>query len=296
MTKDELIAAIAQEGAMSKTDADRLCAIVFRVTAAGLKSHGDVKWPHVGTLTKRVQKARKALNPRTGEKIDIPEKKVVRSEQSEEETRVNSPADGNTTRETRTANYEIDKTVMKVISAPGSNRKRVSVSVAVDGRWEKGGSKGDSAIWKSRTPEEMTQLTELVKSAVGATPGNDNIYVTNVRFENPAVEAQVEELTRKKPVPWDDIAKYGIAILALIAGFFFLKGLLKIATEAANPPAPNYASLELAMADEEELENAPVNVNDMLAKVEAATKADPLSFSRLVRSWLTDDSNKEKDK
>lgn len=225
-----------------------------------------------------------------------PEKKVVRSEQSEEETRVNSPADGNTTRETRTANYEIDKTVMKVISAPGSNRKRVSVSVAVDGRWEKGGAKGDSAIWKNRTPEEMSQLTELVKSAVGATPGNDNVYVTNVRFENPAVEAQVEELTRKKPVPWDDITRYGIAIAALIAGFFFLKGLLKIATEAANPPAPNYASLELAMADEEELENAPVNVNDMLAKVEAATKADPLSFSRLVRNWLSDDAPKDKDK
>ena len=82
----------------------------------------------------------------------------------------------------------------------------------------------------------------------------------------------------------------------MIAGFFFLKGLLKIATEAANPPAPNYASLELAMAEEEELGTAPANVNAMLAKVEAATKADPLSFSRLVRSWLTDDSNKEKDK
>jgi len=226
-----------------------------------------------------------------------PEKKVVRSEQSEEETKNNSPADGNTTRETRTANYEIDKTVMKVISAPGSTRKKVSVSVAVDGRWEKGGSKGDSAIWKARTPEEMSQLTELVKSAVGAAPGNDNVYVTNVRFENPAVEAQVEELTRKKPVPWDDIARYGIAALALIAGFLFLRGLLKIATDAANPPAPKYASLELAMADEEEMENQPVNVNDMLAKVEAATKSDPLSFSRLVRTWLSDDSgNKEKDK
>jgi flagellar M-ring protein FliF len=227
-----------------------------------------------------------------------PDKKVVRSEQSEEETKNNSPADGNTTRETRTANYEIDKTVMKVISAPGSVRKRVSVSVAVDGRWEKGGKNGDSAVWKARSPEEMSQLTELVRSAVGAVPGSDNVYVTNVRFENPAVVAQVEELTRKKPVPWDDILRYGVAFLALVAGFFFLRGLLRIATEAANPPAPKYASLELAIADEEELASTPVNVNDMLAKVEAATKQDPLSFSRLVRSWLQDDgnANKEKDK
>jgi flagellar M-ring protein FliF len=219
-----------------------------------------------------------------------PEKKVVRSEQSEEESKTNSPSDGNTTRETRTANYEIDKTVMKVISAPGSTRKKVSVSVAVDGRWEKGGKNGDSAVWKSRTPEEMSQLTELVKSAVGAMPGGDNVYVTNVRFENPAVEAQVEELIRKKPVPWDDITRYGIAFLALIAGFFFLKGLLKLATEAANPPAPKYADLQIAMADEEE-DEAPVKVNDMLARVEAAAKADPMSFSKLVRSWLQDDNN-----
>lgn len=226
-----------------------------------------------------------------------PEKKVVRSEQSEEESKNNSPADGNTTRETRTANYEIDKTVMKVISAPGSVRKKVSVSVAVDGRWEKGGSKGDSAVWKARTPEEMSQLTELVRSAVGAAPGGDNVYVTNVRFENPAVEAQVEELTRKKPIPWDDITRYGIAALALVAGFLFLRGLLRIATDAANPPAPKYADLQLALEDEEEMENQPINVNDMLAKVEAATKSDPLSFSRLVRTWLSDDSgNKEKDK
>lgn len=78
MTKDELIAAIAAEGAMPKADAERLCAIVYRVTAAGLKSHGEVKWPHVGTLTNAVQKARKARNPRTGETIDVPEKNVVR--------------------------------------------------------------------------------------------------------------------------------------------------------------------------------------------------------------------------
>ncbi|MEN9354190.1 MAG: hypothetical protein RL318_1515, partial [Fibrobacterota bacterium] len=61
-------------------------------------------------------------------------------------------------------------------------------------------------------------------------------------------------------------------------------------TEAANPPAPKYADLQIAMADEEE-DEAPVKVNDMLARVEAAAKADPMSFSKLVRSWLQDDNN-----
>ncbi len=223
-----------------------------------------------------------------------PEKKVVRSEQTEEETKTNSPADGNVSRETRTANYEIDKTVMKVLSSPGSVRKKVSVSVAVDGRLEKA-AKGDSVVWKARTPEEMSQLTELVKSAVGAGSGTDNVYVTNVRFDNPAVAAQMEELSQKKVLPWQDYARYGVALLALIAGFLFLRGLLKLATEAANPPAPQYADIHLEFPEEEK-PSAPVKVNDMLAKVEAATRQDPASFARLVRAWLSDEGEKEKKK
>jgi len=228
-----------------------------------------------------------------------PESKVARSEQSEEETKTNSPADGNVTRESRTSNFEIDKTVMKQISAPGSSRKRVSVSVAVDGHLEKS-PKGDSAVWKPRSAEEMGQLTELVKSAVGATPGTDNIYVTNVRFDNPAVEAQMEELNKKKEVPWKDFARYGVAALALLAALLFLRGLLKLASEAANPPPPEYANVRIEYPPEDVAEEGsaqqPMKVNEMLARVEAATKQDPMSFARLLRNWLVDDGSKEKKK
>ena len=230
-----------------------------------------------------------------------PQSKVVRSEQTEEETKENSPAEGNVSRESRTANFEIDRTVVKSVSAPGSMRKRVTVSVAVDGRWEsipdtgkdkkKGATRQD---WTSRTTDEVSQLTELVRNAVGAQPGSDNVFVTCVKFENPIVATALEEMNQRQQ-PYGDWIRWGIIGLIVIAGLLLLRSLVKLLQETMTPPQPAYAEVvPQELSDEEQEEQVyveAVRVNDLLSKLEVMTKAEPGGFAKLVRSWLQEGSN-----
>jgi len=239
---------------------------------------------------------------KTQETFD-PESKVVRSEQSEEETKENSPAEGNTSRETHTSNYEISRSTVKTTSAPGSIRKRVTVSVAVDGRWQNptdSAAKGDKEakpVWIARTPEEISQLTELVRNAVGAQTGNDNVFVTCVKFENPMVELAMSEMGRK-PLPWQQYAWWGLVALVVAAGILLARSLVRILQDAVTPPQPAYASLvmppDATVMEEDEIAAEAVRVNDLLSRLEHMTQNEPTSFSKLIRTWLQESGQAEK--
>lgn len=250
----------------------------------------------VGQGNHRVQVAAEVDFDQTEKVQEIfdPESKVVRSEQTEEESKENSPAEGTVARETRTANYEINRSTVKTTSAPGSVRKRLTVSVAVDGRWQRppdSTRKEDEEarpVWVQRDPEEIAQLTELVRNAVGAQPGNDNVFVTCVKFENPVVELAMTEMGRR-PLPWQQYAWWVLIGLVVAAGILFARSLVRILQDAMTPPQPAYADLvtppetaieEMAMAAE------AVRVNDLLSKLETMTKSEPLNFSKLVKTWL----------
>lgn len=238
---------------------------------------------------------------KTAETFD-PASKVVRSEQTEEETKENSPADGNDTRESRTANYEIDHTVVKSKSIPGSVRKRLTVSVAVDGHWEpvtdSAARKGAKPVWTARSLEEISQLTELVRNAVGAQQGVDNVFVTCVKFENPLVTAALEDMGRKAP-PWADWVRWIILGVSAIAALLLLRSLVKVMQEATQPPKPAYADLVVPEPEEEvedEMMHEAVRVNDLLSRLETMTKAEPSSFSKLMKSWLQEGSTSAQDR
>jgi len=223
-----------------------------------------------------------------------PESKVVRSEQTEEETKDNSPADGNTSRETRTANYEISHSTVKTVSAPGSVRKRVTVSVAVDGHWAepsdsaKAADKNVKPTWTPRSPEEISQLTELVRNAVGAQPGNDNVFVTCVKFENPVVQLAMAEMTRR-PLPWQQYVWWVVIAIVVVAGIMLTSSLVKILRDAVTPPQPAYADLVTpteSVIEEAEIAAEAVRVNDLLSRLEGMTKTEPSNFSKLLKNWL----------
>ncbi len=234
-----------------------------------------------------------------------PQSKVVRSEQTEEEAKENSPSEGTVSRDTRTANYEIDRTVVKSVSAPGSMRKRVTVSVAVDGRWEevkdtsatKDSKATPTQVWRARSAEEVSQLTELVRNAVGAQPGADNVFVTCVKFENPVVSLALEEMSRK-PLPWNNWIRWGIMGLVIIAGLLLLRSLIRLLQETMTPPQPAYAEvIPQEMTDEEQEDQVyteAMRVNELLSKLEYMTKAEPGGFAKLVRNWLQEGLTNEK--
>ena len=183
---------------------------------------------------------------------------------------------------------------MKSVSSPGSVRKRVTVSVAVDGHWEPDSSrKGAKPVWKPRSPEEIAQLTQLVQNAVGAQPGSDNVFVTCVKFDNPVVAAALEDMGHPAQ-SWTGWIRWAVLGLSVIAGLLLLRSLVRVVQEATDPPRPAYADLELRESDrdgDEEIIQEGVRVNDLLFRLENMTKAEPASFSKLVRSWLLEGSN-----
>ncbi|WP_310090403.1 MULTISPECIES: HU family DNA-binding protein [Bosea] len=77
-TKNELIAAIAEDAAKSKADVSAVLTYLAGVASRTLKSGGDITLGGVGKLASAKREARKARNPSTGATIDVPAKTVVK--------------------------------------------------------------------------------------------------------------------------------------------------------------------------------------------------------------------------
>ena len=76
MNKDDLIAKVASDVNVSKTDAAKVVDAVFRNITSTLKSGEDVRLVGFGTFLVTNRAATTGRNPRTGESIQIPAKKV----------------------------------------------------------------------------------------------------------------------------------------------------------------------------------------------------------------------------
>lgn len=119
---------------------------------------------------------------RTLEKYD-PDKTVVRSEQITEEKNILKDSIQPSTRSNTVTNYEINKTLEHVIENVGGI-KRLSVAAIVNGipvQEEKDGNLVTE--YRARSAEEMAQLSEIVKRAVGYdSTRNDEVSVVNLSF------------------------------------------------------------------------------------------------------------------
>ncbi|MBA4334427.1 MAG: DNA-binding protein [Methylobacterium sp.] len=78
MTKNELIAAIADETGKSKTDVSTILASLGTVVAKTLKAGDDITLGGVGKFSAAKREAREARNPSTGATIKVPAKTVVK--------------------------------------------------------------------------------------------------------------------------------------------------------------------------------------------------------------------------
>ncbi len=78
MNKSELVSAVAQKSGLSKVDAKKALDGVLESIGEELKNDGRVVLVGFGTFSVTERSARKGINPRTKESIDIPAKKVVK--------------------------------------------------------------------------------------------------------------------------------------------------------------------------------------------------------------------------
>lgn len=93
----------------------------------------------------------------------------------------------NSSRTEERNNFEISKTLINTVKAPGEVRS-VSVAVLVDGAQIETGVDDDGNPvfeYQARTPEEMQQLEALVRSAIAYEDGIDTIEIVNMPFADP---------------------------------------------------------------------------------------------------------------
>ncbi|WP_083664386.1 flagellar basal-body MS-ring/collar protein FliF [Herminiimonas arsenitoxidans] len=199
------------------------------------------------------------------------------------------------TQKDTTTNFEVDKTV-RYVQQPMGGLKRLSVAVVVN--YKRVVAKDGKVTVQPLTEIEKTQITDLVKEAMGYNKDRgDTLNVVNSPF------AGVDKEEIAKPPLWErpevidmalQAAKYlAIGIALLILYFKMLKPMLN----KLNPPPP------LALMDEsgepiqkihlEEPEVGPMGVqNTYQQNLEAAkelARKDPKVVANIVKAWVGND-------
>lgn len=129
-----------------------------------------------------------------------------------------------------TTNFEISKTTRTQVQAPG-RITRLSVAVAVDGA-QAPGENGAPGEWRARTPEEMQQITALVRSAVGFNEERgDLVEVVNIRFADEQVPTEGTEAPGLFDFDRTDILRaaeiLAFTLVAFALVFFVARPLVK---------------------------------------------------------------------
>ena len=84
MTKSQFVDALAQSTGQTKQESERSLEAVLETLSGALKRGERIDWRGFGVFKVRDAKARQARNPRTGEMVAVPAKKVATFKPSKE--------------------------------------------------------------------------------------------------------------------------------------------------------------------------------------------------------------------
>jgi flagellar M-ring protein FliF len=249
-----------------------------------------------------------------------PEQQVVVSEQ----TMVSNNA-GKTVSDTsaqnnqsNTTNYEIGKTIERVVQGSG-NITRLSIAAVINDI-PKEVQKGDvkETVFEPRSPEQLKKLEELIKNAVGLDPArNDQISIVNLPFQTAPANEFVEE-----SAPWfkdaDGISNLLLVIIAIVGALFLLRGLMsklkneqifignvnqELALEPAMPimnskskkPPQILTEMRkkkdlLPLGDiEDDISDDAINKKNRQEKISNYVSKNPTEAAKLINAWLHED-------
>jgi flagellar M-ring protein FliF len=189
-----------------------------------------------------------------------------------------------------TVNYEISRTVSRIIEPTGTIKK-LSAAVLVDGTYEqaKPGEKKADATPKyiARSAEDMKRIEEIVKKAMGySAERQDQVEVVNVPFGFEAEEGGSTAEGGAVSTVWAPYVRYGIgAVLFGLVLVFVVRPLIAALTKpfpaqapalAAAPAGPALAAGQL----EASLPSGPH------AQIMELARSDPQSTALVVQKWL----------
>jgi flagellar M-ring protein FliF len=203
--------------------------------------------------------------------------------------------------------YAISKNVHRSLE-PAGRVRRIAAAVLVDDAvdvTEQAGKRVSTR--RKRTPDEMKQFEELARAAIGVdTQRGDVLAVENISFQEMPLEVipppSKWERWRKMLEPWVWLLRYvGLAALFLVVYFLMLrpvkKQILAAFRELPGKIAAK-ASPQVLSADGVPIEapGKPEGGGQRTAELKKLltekVKAEPAAASRLIESWVREDSDK----
>jgi flagellar M-ring protein FliF len=237
---------------------------------------------------------------RTLEQYD-PDKTAVRSEQISEEKSSSGDSLPPSTRSNTVTNYEVNKTVEHIVENLG-NLKRLTVAALVNGVPTTVTRDGQKVTEVQPRPEqEMRQLTDLVRKAVGFNPvRNDEVSVTNLTFG--AHLPEQEFVYRSSPLAdWTEYKEQIFLGIAMLGTLLVLWSLLqrfrsRIELPVLETDIPSLsAQLEAKRAvielpsPEEEISTDALLRNERRKRISEYIREKPGESARLLKVWLTEE-------
>lgn len=243
---------------------------------------------------------------KTEEKFD-PNGQVVRSEQKNQEKSISglsggvpgatsnlpnkkppqtASSGGSVQKQNEVVNYELSKTVSRVIG-PSQELKKISVAVVVDGSYAiPQGSKIKK--YTARTEEEIKRYEDLVKKAVGfSQERGDEVRVVNMPFEVASMEDLPEPARDYWPILLSG-ARYAGPVLAFLLIFLFiLKPLTRVLLVPSTPDSRGRSlALPQTVAEiERRMDSPKPKALTMEEDVRDWAKKNPDQAASLIKGW-----------
>ena len=189
-------------------------------------------------------------------------------------------------------NYEVDKTI-RVTRGNSGQVKRLTAAVVVN--YQNAVDEKGVPITKGMTPEQIAQMTALVRESIGFNPERgDSVNLMNTPFQ--AANAKAEALPLwKQPETLELARSFAWPVgIALFAGLVLL-GLVRPAIKALVPPPPNadgspqqLDALEADVLDRPAL-TAPGDLTPeqhRLEEARALARQNPIAVANIVKAWV----------
>ena len=214
--------------------------------------------------------------------------------------------------------FAVSKTIHHTVE-PAGQIKHLAAAVLVDDFVEVkdvGGKPQETR--RKRTPEEMKQLDDLVRAALGfSTQRGDEISIQNISFQSPPEETPVKPTPVQRTLrilePFIVYLRYAaLGILCLVIYFLVLRPVKKqvLATLKALPAASAQPSLTTA-GGKQSAPRLPMTIAEMEGDLQQElsetnsevmravvlkrhlvdkVKKEPAGASRLIQSWVRQDA------
>jgi flagellar M-ring protein FliF len=207
------------------------------------------------------------------------------------------------TAKTESGTYGASKTVRHKVENPGRVR-RLTAAIVVNDRQLQTATKDKAAVWQSRTPDEIRNLTALAQAAVGFdTSRGDMLTVEDLAFDDNRAQPPVSPVGRALSVAENSpvLIKYAALLtgILVVMAFGVRPALRRVGSAAAIPakgaarelpghagtaPKPALSQPEAAAPDPER-----TRAQEIFEQVSGHLKREPAQSSRLLQSWIHSD-------